>query len=158
MFIYKYIYIYTHTIEYYSPIKRMKKCHLLTWMDLEIIMRSEVSQKEKDKYHKIPLICGTLNMTQMNLCMKQKQSHRHREQICVAKGKEIEGSVEWEAGVYRYKLLDIEWINDKVLLCSIGNYIQYPVISHNDKEYAYIHIYTYIYMYIHIYVYHFTVQ
>ena len=52
---YKYIYIYTHTIEYYSPIKRMKKYHLLTWMDLEIIMRSEVSQKEKDKYIKYHL-------------------------------------------------------------------------------------------------------
>ena len=29
-----------------------------TWMDLEIIILSEVSQKEKDKYHTISLICG----------------------------------------------------------------------------------------------------
>ena len=29
-----------------------------TWMDLEIIMLSEVSQTEKDKYHMISLICG----------------------------------------------------------------------------------------------------
>ena len=29
-----------------------------TWMDLEIIILSEVSQKEKDKYHMISLICG----------------------------------------------------------------------------------------------------
>ena len=29
-----------------------------TWMDLEIITLSEVSQKEKDKYHMISLICG----------------------------------------------------------------------------------------------------
>ena len=29
-----------------------------TWMDLEIIILSEVSQKEKDKYHFISLICG----------------------------------------------------------------------------------------------------
>ena len=28
------------------------------WMDLEIIMLSEVSQKEKDKYHMLPLLCG----------------------------------------------------------------------------------------------------
>ena len=28
-----------------------------TWMDLEIVMLSEVSQKEKDKYHMISLIC-----------------------------------------------------------------------------------------------------
>ena len=29
-----------------------------TWMDIEIIMPSEVSQKEKDKYYIISLICG----------------------------------------------------------------------------------------------------
>ena len=29
-----------------------------TWMQLEIIKLSEVSQKEKDKYHMISLICG----------------------------------------------------------------------------------------------------
>ena len=29
-----------------------------TWMDLEIIILSEVSQKEKDKYHMISLIGG----------------------------------------------------------------------------------------------------
>ena len=30
-----------------------------TWMQLEIIILSEISQKEKDKYHMISLICGT---------------------------------------------------------------------------------------------------
>ena len=29
-----------------------------TWMELQIIILSEVSQKEKDKYHMISLICG----------------------------------------------------------------------------------------------------
>ena len=29
-----------------------------TWMDLEIIVLSEVNQKEKDKYHMISLVCG----------------------------------------------------------------------------------------------------
>ena len=28
-----------------------------TWMDLEMIILSKVSQKEKDKYHMISLIC-----------------------------------------------------------------------------------------------------
>ena len=36
----------------------------------------------------------------------------------------------------------IEWIN-KVLLCSTGNYIQYPVINHNGKEYEKECIYMY---------------
>ena len=29
-----------------------------TWIDLEIIILSEISQREKDKYHMILLICG----------------------------------------------------------------------------------------------------
>ena len=39
------------------------------------------------------------------------------------------------------KVLTIYKINNKVLLYSTGNYIQYPVINHNGKEYEkeYIH-------------------
>ena len=29
-----------------------------TWMDLEIIIQSEISQTEKDKYQMTPLVCG----------------------------------------------------------------------------------------------------
>ena len=43
--------------------------------------------------------------------------------------------MEWEFGVSRCKPVYIEWINNKVLLYSTGNYIQYPVINHNGKEY-----------------------
>ena len=35
------------------------------------------------------------------------------------------------------KLLHIGWINNKVLLYSTGNYVQYPVINHHGKEYVY---------------------
>ena len=31
-----------------------------TWMDLEIIILSELNQLEKDKYHMISLVCGIL--------------------------------------------------------------------------------------------------
>ena len=50
-----------YTMEYYSAIKRKKNGILpfaATWMDLETIMLSETSQKEKDKYYMISLICG----------------------------------------------------------------------------------------------------
>ena len=30
----------------------------VTWMELEIIILSETSQKEKDNYHMMLLICG----------------------------------------------------------------------------------------------------
>ena len=46
-------------MEYYSAIKKNEIMPLAaTWMDLEIIMPSEVSQKEKDKYHMISVTCG----------------------------------------------------------------------------------------------------
>ena len=46
-------------MEYYSAIKKNEiMSFATTWMDLEIIVPSEVSQTEKDKYHTILLICG----------------------------------------------------------------------------------------------------
>ena len=50
---------YIYTIEHYSAIKNNEIMPFaLTWMQLEIITLSEVSQKDKDKYHMISLICG----------------------------------------------------------------------------------------------------
>ena len=43
---------YIYTMEYYSAIKRNTfESVLMRWMNLELIMQSEVSQKEKDLYH-----------------------------------------------------------------------------------------------------------
>ena len=53
----------------------------------------------------------------------------------VAKGEGGRGGTEWEAGVSRCKLLYMEWIHNKVLLYGPENYIQYPMIKHNEKEY-----------------------
>ena len=45
---------YIYTMEYYSDIRNNEvMVFSATWMDLEIIILSEVSQKEKDKYHGI---------------------------------------------------------------------------------------------------------
>ena len=49
-----------YTMEYYSAIKKNEIIPFAaTWVQLEIIIASEVSQKEKDKYRMISLICGT---------------------------------------------------------------------------------------------------
>ena len=51
--------VYTYTMEYCSAIKKNEiMLFAATWMQLEIIILSEVSQKEKDKYHMISHICG----------------------------------------------------------------------------------------------------
>ena len=70
-------------------------------------------------------------MIQMNLSKKQKHTHRHKEKTCGCQRE----SKDWECGNSRSKLLYREWINNNVLLYSTGNYIQYPVINHNAKEY-----------------------
>ena len=55
------------------------------------------------------------------------------------------GGKDWESGISRCKLLYIEWINNRVLLCSIENYIQYPMINHNGKEFFKKGMYIYMY-------------
>ena len=48
-------------MEYYSALKNNEIISFAaTWMDLEIILLSEVSQTEKVKYRMISLICGIL--------------------------------------------------------------------------------------------------
>ena len=66
---------YMYTLEYYSAIKKNEiMLFAATWMDLEFVILSEVSQTQKDKYHMISLICGILKKkgVQMNLFTKQK--------------------------------------------------------------------------------------
>ena len=49
---------YIYTMEYYSAIKKNEiMSFAATWMDLEIIILSEVIQTEKDKYYMISFIC-----------------------------------------------------------------------------------------------------
>ena len=59
---------YIYTMEYYSAIKKNEILPFATtWIELEGIMLSEISQSEKDKYHMISLICGFSDTKQMNI-------------------------------------------------------------------------------------------
>ena len=47
-------------MEYYSAIKRNEIGSFVeAWMDLESVIQSEVSQKEKNKYCTLTHICGS---------------------------------------------------------------------------------------------------
>ena len=49
---------YIYTMEYYSAIKKNEIMPFATtWMDLEVIILSEASHTEKDKYYILSLIC-----------------------------------------------------------------------------------------------------
>ena len=64
------------------------------------------------------------------------------------------GGKDWEFGISRCKLFYRKRINSKVLLWSTGNYIQYPVINHNGKEYEK----EYVCVFVRVYLNHSAVQ
>ena len=53
---------YIYTVEYHSAIKMNKIMPFVArWMDLEIVILSEVGQTEKEKHHMASLMCGLSN-------------------------------------------------------------------------------------------------
>ena len=68
-----YIYIYIYIYEFYSAMKKNEKMPFsATSMYLNILILSKVSQTEKDKYHRIWLICGILKTGTSEVAYKQK--------------------------------------------------------------------------------------
>ena len=50
---------YIYTMEYYSAIKRNEiELFVVRWMELESVIQTEVSQKEKNKYSTLTHIYG----------------------------------------------------------------------------------------------------
>ena len=68
-------------MEYYSAIKKNEILPFAaTWMDLEGIILSEISQTEKDKYCMISHIWNLIKRNKLVNITKKKQTHRYREQ------------------------------------------------------------------------------
>ena len=69
-----------YTIEYYSAINKNERMPFArTWMDLDNVILTEVTQPEKDKCHMISVISVILKMVQMNL-LKMFCKYRCRKQ------------------------------------------------------------------------------
>ena len=69
---------YIYKMKYFSAIKRNTlESILVRWMNLEPVVQSEVSQKEKNKYHVLGHVSGIQKNVQF---AGQEQRHRHREQ------------------------------------------------------------------------------
>ena len=68
---------YIYTMDYYSAIKRNKiPACLATWMDLEIIMLSEVSHTMRHQHQMLSLTCGIEEKDTMNFFAEQILTHR----------------------------------------------------------------------------------
>ena len=50
---------YIYTMEFYAAERKKEVLPFATWMELESIMLSEISQVVRDKYHMISPISGT---------------------------------------------------------------------------------------------------
>ena len=67
-------------------------------------------------------------MTQMNFIYETETESQTENRLVAAKGERGGVEKDWEFGISQCNLLTIysEWINNKVLPYSSGNYIQYP--------------------------------
>ena len=106
-------------MEYYSTIKKNKIMPFAaTWMKLQILILSEVSQKEKDTYHMISLISGI--QYSVNEPFHRKENHGLGEQICGCQRGGGGSGMDGALGVNRCRLLPLEWISSEILLCRLG--------------------------------------
>ena len=103
---------YIYTMEYYSAKNRNKIGSFVeTWMDLETVIQSEVSQKEKSKYH--IMYVESRKKVQMNRFARQKWRHRCREQLYGHQGGKAGGGgggggINWEIGIDIYPVICIK--------------------------------------------------
>ena len=92
-----------------------------TWMELDTLILSEVSQKENDKYHMVSHIWNLIYGT--NEPFHGKETHGLGELTCGCQGEDRESGMDGEIGLGRCKLLHLGWISKEILLYSTGNYI-----------------------------------
>ena len=96
-----------------------------TWMELQTLILSEVTQKEKDKFHMISHIWNLVYDT-------NEPFHGLREQTCGCQGGRGRCGMEVVLVVNRCRLLPLEWISNEILLCSTGNYVCSLVMEHDN--------------------------
>ena len=130
MCLYTYMCIYTNTMRYYSATKQNEIMPFAAmWMGLEIIILSEISKKEKDKWYHL--------YVESEIWPKWTYLWNRNRLIDTA-GVKAEGGgrrgMGWEFGISRHKLVHIEWISNKALLQGTGNCIQCAVISSRGKD------------------------
>ena len=112
---------YLYKMEYYSAIKRNEIGSFLeTWMDVEIVIQSEVSQKEKNKYCILMHICRIQkNGTDELVSKAEIETQMQRTNVWTARGERgcgDGGVMNWEIGIDIYTVICMKWITNKNLL------------------------------------------
>ena len=97
-------------------------------MDLETVIQSQLSQKEKKYIIYQCLYVESREMAQMNLFAKQKQKHRLENNLIDTK-RERADQMNWEIGIDIYTLLCIKQVVNEDLIYSTGNSTQCSVTT-----------------------------
>ena len=83
---------YIYTMKYYSTIKRNEiLAFLVTWMDLEIIMLSEVSQTMRHQHQMLSLTCGIWKKRKQWTSLQNRYWLTDFEKLMVSKGDRLGG-------------------------------------------------------------------
>ena len=79
---------YIYTMEYYPAIKRNEIGSFVEmWMDLETVIQSEVSQKEKNKHRILTHVCGIQkNGTDESVCKAEIEAQMLRTNVWTPRG------------------------------------------------------------------------
>ena len=108
--------LYVCTMEYYSAIKRnTSESVLMSWMNRESIIQSEVSQKEKDKYHILTHIYRIQKNGTEEFIYRQQLRNRHREQTYGHGQRGGEGEMYGKSNVETYMTIHNVSANGNVL-------------------------------------------
>ena len=114
---------YIYTVEYYPAIKRNEiGSFVQMWMDLETVIRSEVSQKEKNKYRILTHIHGTQkNGTDELVSRVETETQMQRTNVWTPRGESGGGGggggvMNWAIGINMYTLMCIKLMTNKDLL------------------------------------------
>ena len=109
-------------MEYYSAIKKNEIMPIAaTWMELDTLILSEVSQKERQIPYDITHIWYLIHST--NEPFHRKENHGLGEETCGCPGGGGGRGRDLDLGVNGSKPLLLEWINNDILLCSPENYV-----------------------------------
>ena len=92
------------------------------------------SERERQIPYNITYIWHLKYDTNELIYKTEADSQTQRTDLWLPRGRHGGGRMDWDFRISRCKLLYIEWINSKVLLYSTGNYIQYPLINHMEKN------------------------
>ena len=129
-----------YTVEYCTATKEHSNA-ICNSMDATRGDHTKWSKSDRERLIPYDIIYTWNRKWDVNGCIYEVETDSQRTDLYVPRGRGL--------GLADVKLLYMEWINNKVLLYSMGNYIQYPMINHNEKNkrmYIYIYIHTHIYI------------